>query len=127
MRALGRGILHVAVASAAALWSQAALAADQPTYAPTEAWVKPVPIPQGGAVADGAPAQVLLYEVQAKFGDQGDEYFVDRVSKILTPEGLPIGLQIIGRRHADASVLSVAAAVESMRPWVESYPGLRDA
>jgi len=90
MRALGRGILHVAVASAAALWSQAALAADQPTYAPTEAWVKPVPIPQGGAVADGAPAQVLLYEVQAKFGDQGDEYFVDRVSKILTPEGLPI-------------------------------------
>ena len=45
----------------------------------------------------------------------------------LTPEGLPIGLQIIGRRHADASVLSVAAAVERMRPWVESYPGLQDA
>jgi len=45
----------------------------------------------------------------------------------LTPEGLPIGLQIIGRRHADAGVLSVAAAVERMRPWLQSYPGLRDA
>ena len=42
-----------------------------------------------------------------------------------TPEGLPIGLQIIGRRHADASVLSVAAAVERMRPWFTSFPGLR--
>lgn len=45
----------------------------------------------------------------------------------LTPDGLPIGLQIIGRRHADASVLSVAAAVERVRPWLRSYPGLRGA
>jgi Asp-tRNA(Asn)/Glu-tRNA(Gln) amidotransferase A subunit family amidase len=45
----------------------------------------------------------------------------------LTPDGLPIGLQIIGRRHADASVLAVAAAFERMRPWLQAYPGLRDA
>ena len=36
-------------------------------------------------------------------------------------------LQIIGRRHADASVLSVAAAVERMRPWLAAYPGLQGA
>lgn len=43
----------------------------------------------------------------------------------LTPDGLPIGLQIIGKRHADASVLSVAAAFERLRPWFGLYPGLR--
>ena len=42
----------------------------------------------------------------------------------LTPEGLPVGLQIIGRRHADESVLAVAAAIERMRPWFNAYPGL---
>jgi amidase/aspartyl-tRNA(Asn)/glutamyl-tRNA(Gln) amidotransferase subunit A len=42
----------------------------------------------------------------------------------LTPEGLPVGLQIIGRRHADASVLSMAARFEQMQPWFHSYPGL---
>jgi Asp-tRNA(Asn)/Glu-tRNA(Gln) amidotransferase A subunit family amidase len=41
----------------------------------------------------------------------------------LTADGLPIGLQIIGRRHADELLLSVAAAVERMRPWFATYPG----
>jgi len=41
-----------------------------------------------------------------------------------TGEGLPIGLQIIGRRYADASVLTLAAAVERIRPWFDRYPGL---
>ena len=42
-----------------------------------------------------------------------------------TADGLPVGLQIIGRRYADESVLTMAAAVERMRPWFNSYPGLR--
>jgi Asp-tRNA(Asn)/Glu-tRNA(Gln) amidotransferase A subunit family amidase len=42
----------------------------------------------------------------------------------LTPEGLPVGLQIIGRRHADESVLALASRFEQARPWFQSYPGL---
>jgi Asp-tRNA(Asn)/Glu-tRNA(Gln) amidotransferase A subunit family amidase len=42
----------------------------------------------------------------------------------LTPDGMPIGLQIIGRRFADETVLAVADAVERMLPWFNSYPGL---
>jgi amidase/aspartyl-tRNA(Asn)/glutamyl-tRNA(Gln) amidotransferase subunit A len=44
----------------------------------------------------------------------------------LTPEGLPVGLQIIGRRHADESVLTLGAMFEAMQPWFDRYPGLRE-
>jgi aspartyl-tRNA(Asn)/glutamyl-tRNA(Gln) amidotransferase subunit A len=36
-------------------------------------------------------------------------------------EGLPVGLQIVGRRGADALVLRAAAAFEAAHPW--SFPG----
>jgi Asp-tRNA(Asn)/Glu-tRNA(Gln) amidotransferase A subunit family amidase len=44
----------------------------------------------------------------------------------LTPEGLPVGLQIIGRRHADETVLAFASQFERLRPWFPSYPGLSE-
>ena len=43
----------------------------------------------------------------------------------LTSDGLPIGLQIIGRRHADETVLAMGAAFERMQPWFHLFPGLR--
>ncbi|MFE6761032.1 amidase [Streptomyces sp. NPDC057689] len=39
----------------------------------------------------------------------------------LTDDGLPVGLQIAGRRFADADVLSAAAAVERVQPWARNY------
>jgi amidase/aspartyl-tRNA(Asn)/glutamyl-tRNA(Gln) amidotransferase subunit A len=39
----------------------------------------------------------------------------------LSEEGLPVGMQIIGRRYADAEVLAASAAFERLRPWQESY------
>ncbi len=39
----------------------------------------------------------------------------------LSPDGLPIGMQIIGRRHADADVLAASAAFERVRPWRDDY------
>ena len=35
--------------------------------------------------------------------------------------GLPVGMQLIGRRYADADVLAAAAAVERRRPWAHAY------
>ena len=35
--------------------------------------------------------------------------------------GLPVGMQIIGRRYADSDVLAAAAAVERVRPWRDAY------
>jgi aspartyl-tRNA(Asn)/glutamyl-tRNA(Gln) amidotransferase subunit A len=39
-----------------------------------------------------------------------------------TPSGLPVGLQIVGRRFADLTVLQASAAFEQARPWAEKRP-----
>jgi amidase len=36
-------------------------------------------------------------------------------------DGLPVGMQIIGRRYADADVLAASAAFEQLRPWAGRY------
>ena len=35
--------------------------------------------------------------------------------------GLPVGMQLIGRRYADGDVLAAAHAVERTRPWSDAY------
>jgi aspartyl-tRNA(Asn)/glutamyl-tRNA(Gln) amidotransferase subunit A len=41
-----------------------------------------------------------------------------------TPAGLPVGLQIVGRRFADLTVLQAATAFEAARPWARRHPSL---
>ena len=41
-----------------------------------------------------------------------------------TAAGLPVGLQIVGRRHADGTVLAAAAAFEAACPWAQHRPPL---
>jgi aspartyl-tRNA(Asn)/glutamyl-tRNA(Gln) amidotransferase subunit A len=36
--------------------------------------------------------------------------------------GMPVGLQIVGRRHADRTVLAAASAFEAACSWVERHP-----
>lgn len=36
-------------------------------------------------------------------------------------DGLPVGMQIMGRRGADLEVLTAAAAFERTRPWDHIY------
>jgi amidase len=39
-----------------------------------------------------------------------------------TRSGLPVGLQIVGRRHQEAAVLRAAAAFEAAAPWADTRP-----
>ncbi len=39
----------------------------------------------------------------------------------LSQDNLPVGMQIIGRRYADADVLAASAVFERLRPWQEAY------
>jgi aspartyl-tRNA(Asn)/glutamyl-tRNA(Gln) amidotransferase subunit A len=41
-----------------------------------------------------------------------------------TPDGLPVGLQIVGRRFDDLGVLQASAAFEAARPWLGRRPPL---
>ncbi len=41
-----------------------------------------------------------------------------------TKDGLPVGLQIVGRRYDDTSVLRASAAFERARPWADKRPPL---
>ena len=41
-----------------------------------------------------------------------------------TSEALPTGLQIVGRRGEDLTVLRIGAAFESLRPWADKRPPL---
>ena len=41
-----------------------------------------------------------------------------------TKSGLPIGLQIVGRRFDDVTVLRASAAFERVRPWADRRPSL---
>jgi len=41
-----------------------------------------------------------------------------------TPEGLPVGLQIVGKRFDDLGVLQAAAAFETVAPWADKRPAL---
>lgn len=36
-------------------------------------------------------------------------------------DGLPVGMQLIGRRYADADVLAASGAFERIRPWHDTY------
>ena len=36
-------------------------------------------------------------------------------------KGMPVGMQIIGKRYADTDVLAVSAAFERLRPWQQTY------
>lgn len=37
-------------------------------------------------------------------------------------DGLPVGLQLVGHRHDDKTVLAASAALERVRPWQDRYP-----
>jgi amidase/aspartyl-tRNA(Asn)/glutamyl-tRNA(Gln) amidotransferase subunit A len=39
----------------------------------------------------------------------------------LSDDGLPIGMQIVGKRYADADVVTASAVFEQLRPWHDTY------
>ena len=41
---------------------------------------------------------------------------------LVVQQGLPVGLQIVGRRRGEATVLTAAAAFEAARPWAGRVP-----
>ncbi|SDD20303.1 amidase [Natrinema hispanicum] len=70
-----------------------------------------------GQDVDGIPTDAMLTWIFNLTGHPAAS-----VPAGLTDDGLPVGLQIVGRRYAEADVLAVAAALERVRPWTGHYP-----
>ena len=39
----------------------------------------------------------------------------------LADNGLPVGMQIVGKRYADADVIAASAEFERIQPWIDTY------
>jgi Asp-tRNA(Asn)/Glu-tRNA(Gln) amidotransferase A subunit family amidase len=42
------------------------------------------------------------------------------------PDGLPIGVQLVGRHGDDAMLMALAAEYEEAQPWAARWPALAD-
>jgi amidase len=45
----------------------------------------------------------------------------------LDDDGLPVGVQLVGRRGEDALLLALSAQIEAVRPWGDRRPAMAAA
>ncbi len=76
----------------------------------------------GPTVVNGRPVNHLGWTLCYPFNLTGQPAVT--VPCGFTAAGRPVGLQIVGRRFADADVLQAAAAFEQARPWADRRPPL---
>ena len=77
------------VAVAAVVFALPAMAADTLKYGPAEAWVKPLDLPKPDDAYSGAPAQILLHNLQVEFDANGDTVWYTEIAiHIQTAAGL---------------------------------------
>src|SRR5262245_683276 len=91
---------------------------------PVGAWSAEPGFPQGPASIGGRPTPTMFDRLPFTFPFNLTGQPAATVPCGFTAEGLPVGLQIVGRWHADGTVLRAAAAFEALRPWAKRRPSL---
>jgi aspartyl-tRNA(Asn)/glutamyl-tRNA(Gln) amidotransferase subunit A len=86
---------------------------------PLEPFAAEGPVP---ATVDGVSLGYAFIGFTAPFNFGGNPAATVRAG--FTDSGLPVGLQIVGARHADALVLRASHAYEQARPWNGHWPPL---
>jgi len=76
----------------------------------------------GPSEVAGTPVEHLTWTLAYPFNFTGQPAVT--VPCGFTAAGLPVGLQIVGRRFADGAVLRAAAAFEAAHPWADRRPPL---
>ena len=83
------------------------------------AW--PIGIPSVAEV-DGDPVSWYGWNLNILFNHTGQP--AASIPAGQTEDGLPVGLQIVGRQHDEATVFRAAAAFEEANPWADKKPPL---
>jgi amidase len=106
------------------LWSRVRefLAGRDVWITPTSA-TPPFPIEQPHAQAvDGQPVGKMLQRSLLTYAFSVLGLPAISIPAGFTRDGLPVGLQIVGKRGGEAAVLRAAAAFEAARPWADRIP-----
>jgi Asp-tRNA(Asn)/Glu-tRNA(Gln) amidotransferase A subunit family amidase len=89
---------------------------------PVAAWsVEPGP-EEGPKEIDGRPTPTMFDHLPFTYPFNLSGQPAATVPCGFTAEGLPVGLQIVGRWHADAVVLRASAGFEAIQPWAQHRP-----
>jgi amidase len=86
-----------------------------------------LPVPNGEDGLTAGPSEINGVEVNRLIGwcmTYPTNYSGNPAISVpagLADGGLPVGLQIIGRRHDDPGVIAAASALERLRPWRDTY------
>jgi amidase len=126
----GRGLTHDAITLAGVvsmmrLAARAAMAATVSFDAVLTPTLAQPPALVGGLRDDDDPA--ADFEAQKRFTPFTAPYNVTGQPAVSLPlhwtdEGLPIGVQLVGRYGEEAILLSLAAQLEAARPWRQRTP-----
>jgi aspartyl-tRNA(Asn)/glutamyl-tRNA(Gln) amidotransferase subunit A len=73
-------------------------------------------------VIDGRPTPTIVDRVPFSYIFNQTGHPAVSVPCGFTADGLPVGLQIVGRWHADSTVLRAAACFEALQPWAQHRP-----
>ncbi|HLJ58523.1 MAG TPA: amidase family protein [bacterium] len=89
---------------------------------PVGAWSAEPGAVQGPREIDGRPTPTIFDRLPFTYPFNLTGQPAATVPCGFTSEGLPVGLQIVGRWHADALVLRASAAFEAIQPWAQHRP-----
>jgi amidase len=85
--------------------------------------VRPFPVEQPYPTEmDGKPLENYMQWVSLTYALSVTGLPVISVPAGFTRDGLPVGIQIAGRRRQEAAVLAAAAAFEAAAPWTDRIP-----
>ena len=78
-------------------------------------------------VLDEADFRGRAADFATAFGDADVHYaskafLCGQVARWIADDGLPVSVQLVGRRFDEVTLFALAAQIESVRPWADRWP-----